>query len=440
MSGGGSGGGDMNGGGSDGIDGVDGGGGGTAANVGDKQASGSASTVITFTIENLLYTAVLTAVCWFSAHYFVFLRIPALVFIFVDSVSVMASVHAVSTILIFSVRPKRVGGAFSDCVLAESSQGFAIVSSLMWLGVLWCMFLDVPRIAAVPGFPASASAIAIAIVLGFSVVIPFLALVVTYAAVPSGSGNSLVFNGSTLGAACLLFFVTISFGNGGVMKCSPYEDTSSRMLFFILVLSYWGALLLLDIIVFLRWDPLESVWVLLGNNADSYYNFVDFFQLSWMEINFWRIIGCILNVVIVATSLLYTQLPQQTTVMIVMIVVAGLHVPMIVKIKIDVFGGKQEYQNTYEWDGEDDVQPVPQYDIPIAYAASYQNNHPGAVATFPNEQMYVHTPQAHNDLPIKYQQSGMAGLFPFNVTKNNSTLSTGKRSRRFVDTVDRGVF
>ena len=373
---------DMNGGGDDGI-------GGDEAKIDSKPVSGSASTVITFTVESLLYTAMLTAVCWFSSHYFTFLRIPALVFIFVDTVSVMASIHAVSSIFIFSIRPKTAGGAFSDCVLAEVSQGFAIVSSLMWLGFLWCLFLDVPRITAVPGFPASASAIILAVVLGFSVVIPFLALVVTYAAVPSGSGNSLLFNGSTVGAACLLFFVTISFGNGGVMKCSPNQETSSTMLFCILVLSYWGALLILEVIVFISWDPIEAIWVFFGNNATSYYDAVNWFELSWIDISLWRIIGCGLNVAIVASSLLYVQQAQHAMVAVVILAVIGLHVPLIMTIKFDWFGVNVDPGDSYdEWDGQDYAQQVAPYDTHVAYPAPYPNNLPGVVQTFPNEPAY----------------------------------------------------
>lgn len=361
----------------------------TGNDVGDNNTkvavSGSASTVVTFTVENLLYTALLTAICWFVAHYFPILRIPAIVFMFIDSVSVMASVHAVSTILIFSIRPKRTGGAFSDCVLAEISQGFAVISSLMWLGFLWCMFLDVPRIAAVSGHPSSASAISVAVVLGFSIVIPFLALVVTYAAVPSGAGNSLVFNGSTVGAACLLFFVMISFGSGGVTKCAPYGDEAARLFFCTLVLSYWCALLVLEVIIFVHLDIFESVWVLCGNNADTYYEYVNCCRVSWIDINVWRIFGCVLNVVIVSSAGFYIKESQQQTLNVVLCVVFGVHVPMILTINVDLFHRRQMVDDdSYSWDDDDGEEQVVSKEAPVLYGTQYNNNSgPGNVTTYP---------------------------------------------------------
>jgi hypothetical protein len=435
-------------------------------------SSGASSTVTTFTIENLLYTAALTASCWFASHYFSFFRIPALAFMFVDTVSVMASINAASTILIFSIRPKRVGGAFSDCVLAEVSQGFAIVSSLMWLVVLFCMFIDVPRIAAVPGFPASASAIALAVVLGFSVVIPFLALVITYAAVPAGSGNSLLFNGSTVGAACLLFFVTVSFGNGGVMKCYPHTGTYTSIFFFVCVLSYWGVLLLLEIAVFGGFDPLESILTSLGNDKDRYERFMQNFQLSWIEINLWRIIGCLINIMIVATSLLYTDVSLHGTVVFAGFVVVLLHVPLIITIKFDWFGTYKGDPQIYEQvpiDGQY-YQPnplYPQYEQPNQLYPQYEpnplypQNYQAGMPTAPYEQPNAAYPQNYQDgmptAPIEGMQSafpvypvvpkpigltmqtplqrmGISNLFPLHPTTNKNVLSTEPRHRRNVHT------
>jgi hypothetical protein len=343
------------------------------ARVQPPAVSGSASTVVTFMIENLVYIALLTATCWLVAHYFPILRIPALVFMFVDSVSVMACVHTVSTILIFSIRPKQIGGAFSDCVLAEVSQGFAIITSLMWLGFLWCIFLDVPRIASVPGFPSSASAIVVAVVLGLSVVIPFIALVVTYAAVPSGAGNSLFFNGSTVGAASLLFFVTLSFGSAGATRCIPHEDEAARLFFGILVLSYWCALLVLEAIVFLRVDVFESLWVMFGNDAETYYEYVNCVRVSWIDISVWRVFGCVLNVVIVASTGWYIKESQAQTLNIVLIVVAAVHVPMVFTINIDMFHTKRVHEDSYDWDRVDDEEDVDQSTF-VAYPATVPNN------------------------------------------------------------------
>jgi hypothetical protein len=399
----------MSGGGGMGVTGV----GNTTAGA-DIPAGGSTSTVVTFTVEILLYTAVLTASCWFASHYFAILRMPALVFIFTDPVSVMASLQAVSMILVFSVRPKSVGGAFSDGVLAEVSQGFAVVSSLMWMAFLGCMFIEVPRITAVPGFPASASAITLAVVLGFSVVIPFLALVVTYAAVPAGSGNSLIFNGSTVGAACLLFFVIVSFGNGGVLKCSPDTDNASNMLFYALVLSYWGMLFVVEMAVFS--DPLESIWGFLGYDAAQYHRFINSFGLSWLDIDVWRILGCIVNVAIVATSLFYVQSSMQSTVWVVIFVVIGLHIPLIFTLKFDWFSPGKVYEN-YQLNSWRDGRPPARAPFAVPVRSSISS---------------VQMTQLNS------QNSGVADAFPFN--SRNSTSSVEKRHRHSANDVGIEMF
>jgi hypothetical protein len=303
------------------------------------------TTVVTFTVENLLYTTILTATCWFAGHYFSILRMPAVVFMFVGTVSALVALHTVSMLLIFSVRHKSVDGAFADSMMADVSQGAAVVCSLLWWAMLLCMFIDVPRITAVVGFPSSASIVSLALVLGFSVVIPFLALVVTYAAVPAGGRNSLVFNGSTVGASSLLFFVIVSFGSGGVMKCVPYESVASSTAFCALVVSYWLLLYVTELLVFFEWNPLRVLWnIMAGLDGQTDDNAMMMQRdneptggglLDSFGIRYWRIAGCGLNAVIVGSTVAFSKASMYPTVGVALAVVLVAHVPLILKINID---------------------------------------------------------------------------------------------------------
>jgi hypothetical protein len=307
-------------------------------NMGGSVENGGGSTVsvVTFTIEMLLYTAILTGTCWFAANYFSVFRIPALVFMFLDTVSVMIAVHTVIMMLIFSVRHKSAHDAFSDSVLSDFSQGFTVVCSLLWLLVLICMFLDVPRIAAVPGFPSTASIISLAIVLGISSVIPLLSFIVTYAAVPDGAQNSLMFNGASVGAFSLLFFVIVSFGSGGVMKCAPYEGSGVIFIFCMFVFVYWILLYLIEVFIFFNWKPLQYMWDSLTGGGDGQYNRQNSEGVvKLFDISFWRIPGCLLNMVIVATTMAYSQPAIHGTVGVVVVVVALVHIPLIIVINVD---------------------------------------------------------------------------------------------------------
>ena len=307
-----------------------------------KNGGGTTATVITFTVENLLFTSILTASCWFLSNYFTVLRMPAIVFMFVNIISVLITLHTTVMLLIFSIRHKSVDGAFSDCVLSDVSQGFAVICSLMWVGMLGCMFIDVSRITSVPGFPSSASVASLAVVIGFSVVIPLLALVVTYAAVPAGGRNSLIFNGSTVGAASLLFFVVVSFGSGGVTKCSPYDGAGTSMSFFILVVVYWSLLYIIELAVFFHFSPLMVLWnTLMGNDGQTsampLTNGQDFANGSSdsFSISYWRIPGCVLNMVIVISTLGFSQSSVHSTIIVCVVAVAAMHVPLIITINLN---------------------------------------------------------------------------------------------------------
>jgi hypothetical protein len=309
-----------------------------------KDSGGTAATVVTFTVENLLYTAVITSTVWFLSHYFSVVRIPAIVFMFLSVVSVLIALHTVAMLLVFSMRVKSANGAFSDSILSEVSQGFSVISSLLWLGFLWCMFLKVPRITSVPGLSSSASMVTLAIVLGFSIVIPFLATIVTYAAVPGGGNNSLIFNGSTVGALSLMFFVMVSFGSGGVMKCAPYDSAGISFTFFVMVCTFWGLLYLIELLIFFGVSPLTSMWNILtgqgneGQGLSPEYNknkatgFFDSFHITY-----WRIPGCALNMFIVFSTTGFCQSDMHFVIIITAIVIGGLHIPLILSVNLDWF-------------------------------------------------------------------------------------------------------
>jgi hypothetical protein len=217
-----------------------------------ERRGGSMVTVVTFTVEILIYTAILTATCGFVSNYFSVLRIPALVFMFLNTVSTMLAMHTLVMVLIFSTRRKSADAAFSDNVLCDFSQGFTVISSILWVLFLVCVFIDVPRITSVSGFPPSASIISCAVVIGFSTVIPLLSMVATYAAVPVDAQNSLMFNGAAVGAFSFLFFTIVSFGSEGVMKCSPYDSSGTTLMFCIFVIVYWVLLYLVELVIFFQ--------------------------------------------------------------------------------------------------------------------------------------------------------------------------------------------
>jgi hypothetical protein len=302
---------------------------------------GTASSVVTYTIENILFIAILTGTCLFASHYISVIRLPPVAFMFVGVESVLITLQTVVMLIIFSTRHKTVDGAFADSLLSHVSQGFTVMSCLMWVGTLACVFVEVPLITSVVGFPSSASIASLAVVIGFSVVIPLLALTVTYAALPEGEINSLVFNGSTLGATSLLFFVLVSYGSGGVSKCSPYDGAGTSTTFFGLVLTYWTLLYLIEIAVHYKFSPLTALWNNLvgGGDGDARMMNQDGFvgPPKAVSITFWRIPGGVLNVVTVISALGYSDQRMRYMILVFAVVIAILHVPLIITLDIDAF-------------------------------------------------------------------------------------------------------
>jgi hypothetical protein len=302
-----------------------------------ERRGGSMVTVVTFTVEILIYTAILTATCGFVSNYFSVLRIPALVFMFLNTVSTMLAMHTLVMVLIFSTRRKSADAAFSDNVLCDFSQGFTVISSILWVLFLVCVFIDVPRITSVSGFPPSASIISCAVVIGFSTVIPLLSMVATYAAVPVDAQNSLMFNGAAVGAFSFLFFTIVSFGSGGVMKCSPYDGSGTTLIFCIFVIVYWVLLYLVELVIFFQWNPLHHVWAsLTGGDVDLQDGDVHTEgSVKLITMNYWRIPGCVLNMIIVASTTGFSQAEIQGTIGLVAVLVGLIHIPLIVTINFD---------------------------------------------------------------------------------------------------------
>jgi hypothetical protein len=301
----------------------------------------STTTVVTFSVELLLYTTLLTASSWFVEHYLAIMRVPALAFVVLDPLAVMAPVSTAMLVLFFSVGDKASSGGFADDSVAQATQGFTVVASIMWGLLVACMFVEVPRVSSVPGHEPAASALVMAIIIGFGALVPLLAMIVTYAAVPGGQRNSLVFNGAAVGSFSLLFLVILALGNGGVTKCPPYAGAGTSFIFAVLVIIYWVALYAVELLVFSEWDPIASLWnKVTGQTTNSRKRRTHWYSavLGHFSVNYWRVVGAIVNEIALGTALGFTQSTVHGLVVVVMLVVAALHVPMVLKFhaQIDV--------------------------------------------------------------------------------------------------------
>jgi len=193
------------------------------------------------------------------------------------------------------------------------------------------MLIDVPRITSIPGHEPAESIIAIGAVIGSTIFIPFLALVVCYTAVPESASNNLIFNGSTVGVFSLLFFVLVSYGSGGVTKCEPYSSTNSSFIFIILVVSYFTALYIIELMNFVR-NPFS--WFFSGVEvASSQTESNGLF--SRFKINWWRIPGAALNGVIILSTIAFSSSDVHSFVGLVFIIVMCMHLPLIMTIKFN---------------------------------------------------------------------------------------------------------
>ena len=295
---------------------------------------GKLTQFVTFEIELLLMTGVISATTMFMSSYFnSTLKVPPLVFMFLGSVCAMAVTTLVAQMVVFSLHTTSRGGPVGNTVLSEVSQGFAVVSLFMWIGMTLLMFIDVPRITSIPDHEPAASLVAVSIVIGFTIFIPFLALVVCYTALPEDENSSLVFNGSSIGVFSLLFFVLISFGSGGVTKCEPFDQSFSSMMFIILVWTYFGLLYLIEVANFKKRNPLAGLFSGDGataSNADTSSN--DF--SGGISFNFWRIPGAVLNGVIIISTLAFSSSAVHGIVAVVFIVVLCMHVPLLISITL----------------------------------------------------------------------------------------------------------
>jgi len=248
----------------------------------------------------------------------------------------MLVVHIIVMLSVFSLRSRPTGGVFVDSVVAEVTQGFAVVASILWISLLSGIYLHLPYITATPGGESSASVVALAVVLGFSVVVPFLALVSTYIAVPDGASNSLLINGSTLGAASLLFLVFVSFGSTGFTRCYLFGGGVNNTLFILIVFIYWGLLFGVEIADEF-WDPL-IVWggtQAVGEATEAPSGFLATmlsFTMS-VRISYWRIVGCLLDIVIVSTSFAFSNSDIHGTTGLFILFITLVHIPLVVMVE-----------------------------------------------------------------------------------------------------------
>jgi len=290
---------------------------------------------VTFETELLLVTATTSATIMFLSAYFnSVLKIPPLVFMFTGAVSFMAIVTLIAQMNVLSIHKPGVG--VGDTVLSEVCQGFAVISSILWVSLIFFMFVDVPRITSIPDYEPTASIVSVGVVVGFSFLIPLLALVVSYTALPEDGNNSFVFNGSSVGAFSLLFFVLVSFGSGGVTKCKPFESAASSTWFIICVLSYFGLLYGVEVVNHYTQNPLKKM---VTSNTDlnklppmtpDETHTTSF--LGRIQFNFWRIPGVALNSCIILSTIIFSSSAVHSTVVIIFFVVLCLHVPLILKI------------------------------------------------------------------------------------------------------------
>jgi hypothetical protein len=299
---------------------------------------GKVGQFVTFEIELILFVALVSSTLLvLSAYFNSVLRIPPVVFMFVYAICAMLLKTIGAQIFVFSSSKKVIGSDINSTVLADVSQGFAVVSSVLWVGLILLMFIDVPRITSVPDYEPENSMVAMAVAIGFTIFIPFLAIVVCYTAVPEGRSNSLVFNGSTVGVFSLLFFVLTSFGSGGVMKCGSLAGSLSGFIFTVLVCSYFVALYVIEMLDFYRWNPFKSL-MSKGQVVPPPSNIPAIFK--GIHFNVWRIPGAVVNGVIILSTIPFSHSPVHGMVVVVLLVVLGMHVPLIISIKFDHSSGE----------------------------------------------------------------------------------------------------
>jgi hypothetical protein len=146
-----------------------------------------------------------------------------------------------------------------------------------------------------------------------------------------------------------MFFVMVSFGSGGVMKCSPYDGIGTSVSFSVIVLVYWVLLYLIEIAVFFRFAPLTVLWELLtgrGGLVETFDNDTrggDWWGFNRFSVTYWRIPGCVLNICIVLSTMWFC-LPGVYPIVIVTAIIAGIaHIPLIICIN---FSGLLQPEST----------------------------------------------------------------------------------------------
>lgn len=320
------------------------------------------SKYVTFLVENCLYTAVL----WASVHaidfYLTIVKLPALIIMLVDSFMATLLVHAIVVFAVISNSKSSNTGEFLSNHCAELSRGYAVVCSVLWACMLLCTTsIHVPFIAAVPGGTTASSLLSVAVVLGFGAIVPFLSILSTFVATPAGLYTSIV-NGTSISAACLVFFVLLSLGSVGTTKCSLVGSANS-FAFYTLVCIYWAAIVLVEMVIFFKWDPVSMMFNLFKGHPSSTPSstpsgehrgeavvqintvspnqhsetltarivaaFRDFSRLFPVS-NVWRLVSGAVDFVIVWSTLGFCASDVTWAVELALLLVVALHVPMVI--------------------------------------------------------------------------------------------------------------
>jgi hypothetical protein len=286
---------------------------------------------ITFLIETCIYSAVFSStVVFLDAYFSAVIRLPAMALMFIDAVVWMVIVNSIVLFIYMCYHTNSESG-FQNNFFAEISKGFCVMCSLLWVIMLLCTTsVNVPFITALPGSTTSASLIPLSVVLGFGFIVPLLATMCSFVAVPVGGSNSLLLNGPAVGAASLLFLVLVAVGNGGVTKCPPFSGDTNRYVFYIIIVVYWISIVFIELAMFFKWNPVPTGLKIFKQKS---FTWVRGGVSISIAINGWRIVSCVVDVIIVLSALAFCKSEVVWVVGLALLLVVALHVPMVIDLK-----------------------------------------------------------------------------------------------------------
>jgi hypothetical protein len=121
------------------------------------------------------------------------------------------------------------------------------------------------------------------------------------------------------------------------MKCGSLAGSLSGFIFTVLVCSYFVALYVIEMLDFYRWNPFKSL-MSKGQVVPPPSNIPAIFK--GIHFNVWRIPGAVVNGVIILSTIPFSHSPVHGMVVVVLLVVLGMHVPLIISIKFDHSSGE----------------------------------------------------------------------------------------------------